>query len=80
MTPLESEMDRFVVLVFGDAQALVVDAEPLICDGCVDELEVENWAVAKFAAGRDVFNVVIKESMGAARAYISTYGYAEVRD
>jgi hypothetical protein len=80
LTFLENEMDRFVVLVFAGATALIVDGEPLICDGCTDELEVENWAAEKFSAGREVYTVVMQASEAAAVAYIARFGYELVEE
>lgn len=73
-------MDRFVVLVFVGASATVIDGEPLICDGCSDEVELENWAVEKFANGREVFNVVCVASERNAMAYIARFGYEFVAE
>lgn len=73
-------MDQFFVLVFMGATALIVDAEPLICDGCTDPLAIENWAVEKFAAGREVYNGVSHPTEAKAKAWIEQCGYEQVRD
>jgi hypothetical protein len=77
---MESEMERFIILVFMSAAATIVDAEPLICDGCRDELNAEQWAVEKFAQGREVGNIVFQPTEQAAKEYIARFGYEYVAE
>jgi len=68
-------MDRFIVLVFAGATATIVDCEPLICDGCTDELDAEQWAVEKHANGREVYNAYWAATESECKEYINRNGY-----
>jgi hypothetical protein len=68
-------MDRFIVLVFADATATIIDCEPLICDGCTNYDNAEQWAVEQFANGREVYNIVHLPTEEACKQYIALFGY-----
>lgn len=71
-------MDRFIVLVFAGALAVIVDCEPLICDGCTSYDNAEQWAVEQFSEGREVYNVVHLPTAKACEQYIARFGYAVI--
>jgi hypothetical protein len=73
-------MDRFIVLVFVGATATIIDCEPIMCDGCTDALEAQNWAVEKHAEGREVYNAAHFATEAECKAYIARNGYRYTAD
>lgn len=71
-------MDRFIVLIFMDVTATIVDCEPLLCDGCTSPDDAQQWAVEKHADGRALYNIVQLATADACHAYIARFGYTPV--